>query len=84
MISNDDAKLIIAANVKRLLAERRPDWSQADLARTTKDNVMTISHVIRGARCPSAALLHRIAEALGVSSDELMTPSAEAFPRKSA
>ena len=74
MISNDDAKRFIAANVKRALAERKPDWSQSDLARATGDNVMTVSHLIRGARLPSAALLRRVAEALGVSSDDLISP----------
>jgi transcriptional regulator with XRE-family HTH domain len=84
VITNNEAKLYIAANVKRLLAERRPEWSQSDLARATEDNVMTISHLIRGARLPSAALLRRVAEALGVSSDELMSPTADAFPKKFA
>lgn len=84
VISNDDAKRIIAANVRRSLAERKPDWTQSDLARATGDNVMTISHLIRGTRCPSAALLKRVAEALGVSSDALLTPTAEAISQNPA
>ena len=82
VITNDQAKVNIGANVSRILDQK--EWSQSDLARATGENVMTISHLTRGARLPSAALLARVAEALGVTSESLLSEPPERLPKKSA
>lgn len=84
MISNEEAKVNIALNVRHLLATRQPPWSQAQLARATKENVMTISHVARGRHLPSAALLARIAEVLETTSEVLLSDPPERIREKSA
>lgn len=73
MISNEVAKENIPANVRRLLDAKQ--LSQADLARLTGENNMYISRVVRGEILPNAPALARIAEALGVTSEKLMTIS---------
>lgn len=70
MITSDKAKSNISANVRRLLNER--NMSQADLSRVTGDQPMRLSYCIRGVQEPSASFLARIAEALGVSVDDLL------------
>lgn len=77
VIDNDTAKAYISANVKALLAER--GMSQAELSRKTGDLEMTISQLVRGIQCPSAALLARVAEALDTTADDLL---AEPEPKK--
>lgn len=72
VITNDEAKERIGANVTRYMAER--NMSQATLSRTTGESEMTISVVVRGKHVPSSAILHRIAEALQVKIDELFAP----------
>jgi transcriptional regulator with XRE-family HTH domain len=83
VIDNDTAKRNISANVKAMLEER--EMSQASLARATGDLEMTISYLVRGVQCPSAALLARVAEALGVTADALLAkPTTRARSRKAA
>ena len=83
MIQDDEAKRNISANVKRLLAEHIPPWSQADLARATGESEMRISFLARGVNLPSAALLARVAEALGCTSDQLLSPLMPELSEKS-
>lgn len=81
MITDDDTKAYVAANVSAELA--RLGWSQVKLATATGENAMTISNVIRGVHVPGAGLLCRIAEALNVSVDTLLSPPNKK-PRRSA
>lgn len=75
VVTNEDARVNIAENLQRLLAAL--GWKQADLARATGENEMTISYLVRGARLPSAALLARVAEALQTTVEHLLTPHQE-------
>ena len=61
----------IAENVARLLEEK--GMSQAELARATKESEMNISRLVRGTNMPGAAMLSRVADALGVSVDYLIS-----------
>ena len=72
VITNDEAKDRIGANVSRYMGERK--MSQATLSRVTEENEMTISRVVRGKHVPNSALLHRLAEALQVTTDQLLAP----------
>lgn len=71
MLSDHETKITIGANLRRILAER--DLTQSDLARMTGDPVMTISRICRGENQPLAGVLGRIAEALDVSIDRLLS-----------
>lgn len=71
MVDDDDARDNIAANVGRLLKDR--GMSQRALAEATGDSPMRISHYVRGAKLPGAAALSRIAEALGVTMESLVS-----------
>lgn len=75
VISNDDAKRIIARNVNRILKER--GLSRRWLAQHTGEFDSTIANVCHGRKCCLAGLLARIAEALNVTLDDLLSP-----PRK--
>ena len=46
--------------------------SQRDLARVARTTAAAISHIERGIRQPSAGLLSRIGEALGISVDQIL------------
>jgi transcriptional regulator with XRE-family HTH domain len=73
VITDDDAKHIVANNVARLIAEK--GWSQQKLADATGENKMMISRVVRAEHCPGVGLMARIAEALEVTVDELLSPA---------
>lgn len=78
MIDAESAKLSIAENVRRLMELR--GLSQSALARLTGDNPMYISRIIRAVCEPSSSGLARLAEALGVSTDELLYGPMERIP----
>lgn len=80
MLTDDEARRYLAANLQRLMENRR--INQSDLARLTKEPVMTISRAFRGENMPRASVLARIAEALDVSIDRLLGPPPE-FSEKS-
>jgi len=84
MTSNEEVATNIGANLRRILEEK--GWSQIQLSRETGDPHMTIVNAIRGQHNPSAALVGRMAEALGVTTDELIAPppSPRRKKRKSA
>lgn len=71
MITDDQAKALVSANITRLLAAR--GWKQRDLAEATGENDMTISRIVRGSNVPGVGLISRIADALNVSVDELLS-----------
>lgn len=70
VLTDEQAKQHIAANVSRLMRER--GMTQSQLADATDESNARISLMIRGIKLPSAAFLHRIAEALETSVDELL------------
>lgn len=77
MITDDEARQNISANVRALLYERK--WKQADLCRAIGEKPMRVNYLIRGKKLPSAAFLSRVAEALDTTLDELLRQ-----PEKSA
>lgn len=78
MITDDRAKRNIAVNVRRLL--KIAAFTQRDLAVAVGESEMAVSYLIRGERMPGAAFLARVAEALGVSADYLMSDPPEHVP----
>ena len=72
LLTDEQAKSYVAANVRRLLRDR--GWRQADLARATGETEMRVSRCLRAEHVPSVGLLKRFAEALGTTMDELTDP----------
>lgn len=72
-MTDEDAKQIIATNVKRLLEDRQ--MSAADLARKTGENSATISHILNAKHVSGIGVVTRIAAALGTSVDYLLQKS---------
>ena len=70
MISPEDARSNIAANLQRILKER--GLTQTRLAELTGQPLMTINYLVRGKQEPRIALLASVAEALDVSIDRLV------------
>lgn len=81
MLTDEQVKLNVASNVKRLLRDR--GLSQKALAELTGDAEMTISALCRGLYVPGAGLLARVAEALDVSQDRLTAQPPELSRRAS-
>lgn len=81
MLTDEQVKANVAANVPRLLVERR--MTQKQLAERTGDPQMTISAMCRGLYVPGAGLITRVAEALDVSTDRL-TGSPPEFSRRAS
>lgn len=82
MISDAQAKDNIAANVRRL----RGDRSFGEIARacSTEDwhaYPATIQQIETGRHLPSAGLLARVAEALGVTPNDLLSPPPQPPPK---
>jgi transcriptional regulator with XRE-family HTH domain len=69
VVKNKLAKSIISANLEALLEAR--GLTVSDLARKTKDGVMTVHNAVHGVHCPGAGLLKRLADALDVTTDDL-------------
>jgi transcriptional regulator with XRE-family HTH domain len=76
MLTIDEAKANISANVRRILKAR--GMTVMNLAKLTKEPQNSVYRVVRGDNEPGAVLLARIAEALDVSVDRLLS-----FPEKS-
>ncbi len=80
MLSNTDVRDNLAANVQRLLTERK--MSQADLSRKANESEIAISRVVRGCMLASSGTITRIAEAFDVSIDRLVNPPPDKnFPK---
>ena len=60
---------LIAQNVRRLMREKK--ISGRKLAALAGHNPMTINHLINSRHMPGADLLFDVADALGVSTDDL-------------
>ncbi len=77
-----DEAAVIAANVRRLMA--RDGLAYVDVVAATGLDERTVRGLLRGTNRPHARTLHRLAEGLGVASDELFQPplaSARQFDR---
>lgn len=77
MVTDEEAKENIAANVLRLLSAR--GWSQKKLSVETGETEMTVSRICRGQSVSGIGVIARIAEALDVTIDRLIDQP----PRKS-
>ena len=72
MKNDDDAKQFIAFNVRATLARR--GRSRYWLAKQTGEWQGTIANVCLARNMPGSGLLARIADALGVTTDDLLRP----------
>lgn len=82
MLTDDRAKEVLSRNIGQRLVEL--EWTQGRLADESGETDMMISRIIRRENIPSAAVLARIAEALGVSTDFLLRDTPEKKSRKPA
>ncbi len=71
VITDDEARYNIGHNIRALLKTK--SWSQGELARKSGESAMNVSRIINGVHIPNAAILARLAEALEVSTDYLIT-----------
>ncbi len=71
MVSDLEARKNISANLRRLIKAK--GWSQGELARRASESAMNVSRIINGINLPNAAILARLAEALEVSTDYLIS-----------
>lgn len=69
MLTDEQAMANIAANVRRLRGERSLSW----LAREAGTYPINITRVENGENLPGAGLLARLAEALGTTTDALLS-----------
>ena len=72
MLTDQEAKTFLAGNLTRMLRDR--GMSLRALARLTNETPMRLSNAARGATIPDVACVSRIAEALGVSIEDLIAP----------
>lgn len=70
MITTEELKSYLAANLSRILAER--GMTVYRLAKLTGEPQNTVYRIVRGENEPGSVLLARMAEALGVSVDSLL------------
>ncbi len=82
MLTEDQAKQNIAANLRRIMESR--NLSQSELARMTGDHQTAISRIIHAQNSPGVAFLARLAEALQTTVDYLIAAPPESANRKSA
>ncbi len=72
MPTDDEVRVNVAENVKRLLEDR--GWSQSELARRTGNTQAAISQICAARQVCGSGVLARIAEAFDVSMDRLASP----------
>lgn len=77
---DEQEKANLAANINAYL--ERLGWDQRRLARESGESEMTISRICRGKSMPLASALKRLANALGVSMDWLMSHHRAAARKK--
>lgn len=71
-VEDIEVKENIGANIRRLLAARK--ISQNGLATLIDESPTRINHYAQAKKMPGAGVLSRIAEALGVTTDDLIAP----------
>lgn len=74
-MNHDTAKRNISANIRQLLKDRK--ITQSELSRLTGDNRVYISRIANGHSEPTSSGLARIAQALQVTTDELLQDPAK-------
>lgn len=79
MVSDLQSKKIIAQNLNRILRERGK--SRHWLAVEMGEYDATIARICNGKNLAGAGLITRIAEALDVSTDEILLPHRPKFPK---
>jgi transcriptional regulator with XRE-family HTH domain len=82
MLTDDEVKQNVAANVTDLLRER--GWTQTLLSEKTGDPIATISAICRARSVPGAGILSRIADAFRVNVDKLVLPPPENSARRAS
>ena len=75
MLTDDQAKVFLAANLRRILIARK--LSLRALGRLINETPMRLSNISRGAVIPDVACVSRSAEALDVSIEALLRPCEE-------
>ena len=78
MITDDEARENIAANLRRIMAAR--GMSQRELAEKTHRPVMTINRLYRGEYEPKVSLIANVAEVLGFSIETLLATPPRTAP----
>lgn len=68
-VTDEVAMAVLAQNLKAALDAR--DMSQRELSRSTGDPIMTINDIVNAKSLPRIGVVVRIADALGLSIDEL-------------
>lgn len=79
VLTNDEVKENLAANLKRILSERK--ISQAKFARAIGVSPMAVSHYMSGRNATGAAAVSRMAVFLGVSIESLITKPVVKIPK---
>lgn len=83
MTTDNDAKKFISENIKRFLDER--EMSQTALADKIDAPLSTVNPIVRGLVMPGAGIFGRIADALGVTTDDLLArPSHKRHTRQAS
>lgn len=82
MITDELTKEYLGTNIGAHLTEI--GWTQERLAYEAGETPMTISRIVRKIHVPNAAILARIAEALGVSVDFLLREPPKGPAKKSS
>lgn len=80
MFKKNEAKANIARNVRRLMDLY--GWSQSELGREAKVTQVFISRLLDQVMIPNAVDLANVADALGTTSDALMTSDGIAKEKK--
>lgn len=80
MITDDQIRERLAANICRLLSER--GMSQVELSRKSHETAMSISRLCRGLHLVNAGTLVRVAEALEVDVSELVAQPTQLAQRE--
>lgn len=80
MFKKNEAKANIAQNVRRLMDLY--GWSQSELGRVAQVKQVFISRLLDEVMIPNAVDLANVAEALGTTSDALMTSDGIAKEKK--
>jgi transcriptional regulator with XRE-family HTH domain len=81
-VSDDETKKNIAVNLRRLLGSRK--ISQNGLANLIEESPTRINQYAQGKKMPGAGVLTRIAEKLGVTIDDIVSPPSSRHRRKNS
>lgn len=80
IVTSEFAKRVLPLAIEREL--ERLGWSRADLSRRTGITPQTIGNICNGLHEPKASILKTIADALGVTTDQMLCEPREKTSRK--